>query len=56
MSGSDCEEKIVIPSKKATDVDEDFIAGITEGLEDFLRGRCRRFKDEDELEAYLLSL
>jgi hypothetical protein len=56
MSGSDCEEKIVIPVKEAADVEDDFIAGITEGLEDFLEGRCRRFKDADELEAYLLSL
>ena len=44
-----------MPLKDALD-DKDFIAGVTEGLEDFLEGRCRRFKDANELEAYLLSL
>jgi hypothetical protein len=44
-----------MPLKEAAD-DQDFIAGITEGLEDFLEGRCRRFKDAEELEAYLLTL
>ena len=55
MACSDCEGKAVMPLKEAAD-DQDFIAGIIEGLEDFLEGRCRRFKDAEELEAYLLTL
>jgi hypothetical protein len=55
MACSDCEEKAVMPLKESQD-EEDFITGVTEGLEDFLEGRCRRFKDAEELEAYLLSL
>ena len=35
---------------------DDRINGITEGLEDFIEGRCKHFKDDDELEAYLMSL
>jgi hypothetical protein len=55
MTCSECELKAVMPSKGSPD-DMDFISGITEGLEDFLEGRCRRFKDADELVEYLLSL
>ena len=55
MACSDSEVKAVMPLKKEQE-DKDFISGITEGLEDFLEGRCRRFKDAEELEAYLLSL
>ncbi|MGB5101510.1 MAG: hypothetical protein WBN94_13050 [Methanothrix sp.] len=55
MACSDCELKAVMPSKESPE-DTDFISGITEGLEDFLEGRCRRFKDADELDEYLLSL
>lgn len=44
-----------MPPIEAPD-DKDFIAGVTEGLEDFLEGRYKRFKDAQELEAYLLSL
>ena len=55
MACSDSEGKAVMPLKKEPE-DTDFISGITEGLEDFLEGRCRRFKDAEELEAYLLSL
>ena len=55
MACSDSEVKAVVPLKKEPE-DEDFITGITEGLEDFLEGRCRRFKDAEELEVYLLSL
>jgi len=55
MTCSDCEGKAAMPLEEAPG-DRDFIAGITEGLEDFLEGRCRRFKDAEELEAYLLSL
>jgi predicted transposase YbfD/YdcC len=35
---------------------EDFIGGISDGLEDFIKGRCKHFKDDEELEAYLMSL
>jgi hypothetical protein len=55
MACSDCELKAVMSSKDSPE-DKDFISGITEGLEDYLEGRCRRFKDADELEEYLLSL
>ncbi len=55
MACSECELKAVMPSKESPD-DMDFISGITEGLEDFLEGRCRRFKDADELVEYLLRL
>jgi hypothetical protein len=41
----------VMPAKKG-----DFINGITEGLEDFVEGRYKHFKNDDELEAYLMSL
>jgi len=55
MTCSDCESKDVIPSKGPAE-DADFVSGIADGIEDFLEGRCRRFKDADELENYLLSL
>jgi hypothetical protein len=55
MACSDSEVKAVMPLKNERE-NKDFISGITEGLEDFLEGRCRRFKDVEELEAYLLSL
>ena len=35
---------------------EDFIDGITDGLEDFIEGRHKHFKKDDELEAYMMSL
>jgi hypothetical protein len=35
---------------------EDLIEGVKEGLEDFIEGRSKHFKDDKELEAYLLSL
>ncbi len=55
MACNECGAKAVMPLKEAPD-DKDFIDGVAEGLEDFLEGRCRRFKDAEELEAYLLSL
>ena len=55
MACSNCGLKAAMPSTKSHE-DKDFISGITEGLEDFLEGRCRRFKDADELEEYLLNL
>ena len=35
---------------------EDFINGVTDGLEDFIEGRSKHFKNDDELEAYMMSL
>ena len=35
---------------------DDFINGITEGLEDFVEGRHKHFKKDDELETYMMSL
>ena len=34
----------------------DIIEGIIDGLEDFTEGRCKHFKDDDELEEYLMEL
>ena len=45
------EVKHVMPAKK-----DDFIEAITDGLEDFVEGRYKHFKNDDELEAYLMSL
>jgi hypothetical protein len=55
MACSDCDGKAAKPLDEAPD-DEDFITGVTEGLEDFQEGRCKHFKNAEELEAYLLSL
>ena len=35
---------------------DDFVEGIIEGLKDFAEGRYTVFKDDDELEAHLMSL
>jgi len=35
---------------------DDLVAGIAEGLEDFIEGRCKHFKTDEEIEAYLMSL
>ena len=35
---------------------DDLVAGIAEGLEDFIEGRCKHFKTDEEMEAYLMSL
>ncbi len=46
----------VVKSAKAdSKAGKEFIEGIREGLEDFAEGRCKVFKDADELLAYLLS-
>jgi hypothetical protein len=47
------EVKTVIPKDEKRD---DFVEGIIEGLKDFAEGRCTVFKDDDELEAHLMSL
>jgi hypothetical protein len=35
---------------------EDLINGISDGLEDFIEGRSKHLKDDEELEAYMMSL
>lgn len=49
-------ETLMIPVKEIKKQKDDFITGITEGLEDFIEGRCKHFKNDEELEAYLMSL
>ena len=43
------------PAKVDSEAGKEFIEGIREGLEDFAEGRCKVFKDADELLAYLLK-
>jgi hypothetical protein len=50
------EETPMIPVKEIKKQKDDLITGITEGLEDFIEGRCKHFKNDEELEAYLMSL
>ena len=51
------ELKTTIPMSGAVDEKrDDFVEGIIEGLKDFAEGRCTVFKDDDELEAHLMSL
>ena len=35
---------------------DDLVAGNAEGLEDFIEGRFKHFKTDEEMEAYLMSL
>jgi hypothetical protein len=47
----------VIPQSEVVDEKrDDFVEGIIEGLKDFAEGRYTVFKDDDELEAHLMSL
>ncbi len=47
----------VIPEYGATvECEESFIDGIRKGLEDFAKGNYIVFEDDDELEAYMMSL
>ena len=46
---------VVNPVKANSETGKEFIEGIREGLEDFAEGRCKVFKDADELLACLLS-
>jgi len=47
----------VIPKSEVVDEKrDDFVEGIIEGLKDFAEGRYTVFKDDDELEAHLMSL
>ena len=45
----------VKPAKVDPKTGKEFIEGIREGLEDFAEGRCKVFKDADELLDYLLN-
>ena len=45
---------IVVAEK--TMKEDDLIAGIADGLEDFIEGRFKHFKTDEEMEAYLMSL
>jgi hypothetical protein len=58
MACSDLAEvKTVIPRGDAVDEKrDDFVEGIIEGLKDFAEGRYTVFRDDDELEAHLMSL
>ena len=46
---------VVNPVKANSETGKEFIEGIREGLEDFAEGRCKVFKDADELLTYLLK-
>ena len=47
----------VIPKNEAIEeLEESFIEGIRKGLEDFSKGNYIVFEDDDELEAYMMSL
>ena len=46
---------VVNPVKANSETGKECIEGIREGLEDFAEGRCKVFKDADELLAYLLK-
>jgi len=47
----------VIPENGVTEeCEESFIDGIRKGLEDFAKGNYIVFEDDDELEAYMMSL
>jgi Mg2+/Co2+ transporter CorC len=47
----------MIPKSEVVDEKrDDFVEGIIEGLKDFAEGRYTVFKDDDELEAHLMSL
>ena len=58
MACSDPLEEVtsMMPKAEAVKEEEDFIEGIAEGLKDFAAGRYTVFKDDDELEAHLMSL
>lgn len=46
----------MIPVIEMTKKRDDLVAGIAEGIEDFVEGRCKHFKTDEELESYLMSL
>ncbi|MGD0954653.1 MAG: hypothetical protein ABR985_20090 [Methanotrichaceae archaeon] len=57
MASSEKVEEVnhVMRTKEAAKKD-DLVNGITDGLEDFVEGRYKHIKNDDELEAYLMSL
>jgi hypothetical protein len=50
------EAKDVMSKAEIVEDEKDFIEGIVEGLNDFAEGRYTVFKDDDDLEAHLMSL
>ena len=46
----------MMPKAEIAEEEEDFVVGIAKGLKDFAEGRYTVFKDDEELEAYLMSL
>ena len=50
-----CVSPVIKPAKIDSEAGKEFIEGIREGLVDFAEGRCKVFKDADELLACLLS-
>jgi hypothetical protein len=50
------EARHIMPKTEVAKEEENLIEGIVEGLKDFAEGRYTIFKDDDELEAYLMSL
>jgi len=55
LEDTDMMSPVVKPAKVDPKKGKEFIEGIREGLDDFAEGRCKVFKDADELIAYLLS-
>jgi hypothetical protein len=53
---SDPFEEVVHVIPKIEECEESFIEGIRKGLEDFAKGNYIVFEDDDELEAYMMSL
>lgn len=50
------EEVMHVIPKSEEECEESFIDGIRKGLEDFATGNYIVFEDDDELEAYMMSL
>jgi hypothetical protein len=58
MACSDLTEvkTVMLSSGVVGEKSDDFVEGIIESRKDFAEGRCTVFKDDDELEAHLMSL
>ena len=56
MVCSDPFEEVMHVIPKSEECEESFIDGIRKGLEDFATGNYIVFEDDDELEAYMMSL
>jgi hypothetical protein len=48
-------QSVVKPEKADGEAGWEFIEGIRKGLEDYVEGRCKAFKDADELLDELLG-